>query len=174
MSSAHDIEPVQSGEYGPVLDLYPKAFPSEDLTDLVAQLLAHPDVINLVARQDGAVIAHAAISQCAIENSTAKVGLLGPLCVDPTAQRQGLGRALIMAGTEAARAAHCVEMLVLGDPKYYGPLGFDRPSVIEAPYPLPVEWCEAWRSMHLAPEGAQTTTRLVPPAPWRNASYWVD
>jgi predicted N-acetyltransferase YhbS len=50
--------------------------------------------------------------------------LLGPLVVDPACKGQGAGRALVrMTCAEARQRGHKVVMLV-GDPPYYGPLGF--------------------------------------------------
>ena len=65
--------------------------------------------------------------------------LLGPLAVDPRLQGQGIGRSLLRhAFTEARRLDHglCV---VVGDPAYYGPLGFRSAVAAGLVMPGPVE-----------------------------------
>ncbi|MFW6412649.1 MAG: GNAT family N-acetyltransferase [Oceanicaulis sp.] len=159
-------------EHAPILALYPRAFSGEDLTGLVAELLPHRDVLNLTARVDGAPAGHAAFSRCGLEGRSETAALLGPLCVDPEHQRSGLGRALIAEGARRLAAEGAAELLVLGDPAYYGKLGFDAPSAIAAPYALKPEWAEAWRSMRLSGAERITEARLVVPEPWRKPALW--
>ncbi|NBB69403.1 MAG: GNAT family N-acetyltransferase [Alphaproteobacteria bacterium] len=47
--------------------------------------------------------------------------LLGPLGVEPARRGRGIGRALLRASLAAVRAR---AVLLVGDPAYYGPLGF--------------------------------------------------
>lgn len=50
--------------------------------------------------------------------------LLGPLTVDPAFRSGGIGEALVLRSLEAARAAGHALVLLVGDPPYYGRLGF--------------------------------------------------
>lgn len=53
--------------------------------------------------------------------------LLGPLGVEPARRGRGIGRALLRASLAAVRArAVPPAVLLVGDPAYYGPLGFAR------------------------------------------------
>ncbi|XBQ16194.1 MAG: N-acetyltransferase [Oceanicaulis sp.] len=167
------IAGTRPGERAAIGALYPRAFPDEDLTGLVAALLAHPDVLNLTAHAGETVAGHAAFTRCRLEGRSETAALLGPLCVDPDHQRQGLGRALIEAGAERLAREGASELLVLGDPAYYGALGFDAPAGIAAPYDLKPEWAEAWRSMRLGDAPRISGARLIVPEPWRDAALWA-
>jgi predicted N-acetyltransferase YhbS len=65
--------------------------------------------------------------------------LLGPLAVDPDYGNRGLGRALVRAVVEKARALGHRSILLVGDAPYYGPLGFDRVSPADVIMPGPVD-----------------------------------
>jgi len=64
--------------------------------------------------------------------------LLGPLAVDPDFEKRGIGRALVRATVEKAKALGHRTMLLVGDGPYYGPLGFHRvhPDVVVMPGPV--------------------------------------
>jgi predicted N-acetyltransferase YhbS len=52
--------------------------------------------------------------------------LLGPLAVEPKQQGRGLGRALVRHGLDAARRQLPAELcVVVGEPEYYQPYGFE-------------------------------------------------
>jgi len=158
-------------EHEALVALYPEAFPEEDLTALVRALLAHGDVMSLTARLTGQVVGHALFSLCGVSGSDHRVALLGPLCVAPMAQHQGVGRELIETGADRLAEAEIRAILVLGDPEYYVRMGFDAISPIEAPYPLKPEWAEAWRMRPLQVQGPAAGV-LEPPAPWLQAELW--
>eukprot|EP00632_Arachnochrysis_sp_CCMP2950_P011131 CAMPEP_0185692248 /NCGR_PEP_ID=MMETSP1164-20130828/2407_1 /TAXON_ID=1104430 /ORGANISM="Chrysoreinhardia sp, Strain CCMP2950" /LENGTH=183 /DNA_ID=CAMNT_0028358967 /DNA_START=44 /DNA_END=593 /DNA_ORIENTATION=- len=167
MAAALEIAPSTEDERGAILALYPLAFPTEDVTGLVSQLLAHPDAVSLTARRDGTVVGHAVFTRCRVTGSAARVALLGPLCVAPSAQRSGVGTALIEAGAAELGATGTTALLTLGDPGYYGPRGFDAPSPIAAPYALKPEWRDAWRVRRLGEsDGVPPGGTLEVPAPW--------
>lgn len=64
--------------------------------------------------------------------------LLGPLAVDPDFGSRGLGRALVRATVDKARALGHRTMLLVGDAPYYGPLGFHHVSPQAVVMPGPV------------------------------------
>ena len=65
--------------------------------------------------------------------------LLGPLAVHPDFEGRGAGRALVRASLDAARGrGHGIVMLV-GDPPYYGPLGFEPVALGQVTLPGPVD-----------------------------------
>jgi putative acetyltransferase len=154
-----------------ILALYPKAFPDEDLTSLVRALLDCEGVLSLTAWTGDVLSAHALFSPCTVSGSSQKAALLGPLCVTPDAQRQGLGRALIEDGAQRLSDLGFSALLVLGDPAYYSRCGFEARSVIEAPYTLPEPWQDAWRMRPLS-DALPTAGVLQVPEPWRDASLW--
>lgn len=157
-----------------LVDLYRDAFPDEDLTGLIRELLKAPaDVVSFVARRAGAVVGHVALSRCAATDGGGPIGLLGPFAVAPALQRKGLGMALVEELFRYAAGAGMGLVLVLGDPAYYGRYGFRPEEDVEPAYPLPDEWREAWQSV--TPGGGtrpRRTGRLIVPAPWRRAELW--
>ncbi len=64
--------------------------------------------------------------------------LLGPLIVDPMFRSRGIGRRLVERSLEAARAAGCRLVLLVGDAPYYGQMGFKRvpPGRLVMPGPV--------------------------------------
>jgi predicted N-acetyltransferase YhbS len=64
--------------------------------------------------------------------------LLGPLAVHPDFEGRGAGRALVRTAVAAARAAGHDAVMLVGDPPYYGPLGFApvAPGAIRLPGPV--------------------------------------
>tara|TARA_R110000772_G_scaffold268561_1_gene396182 strand:+ start:73581 stop:74117 length:537 start_codon:yes stop_codon:yes gene_type:complete len=157
-----------------IVALYPRAFPDEDLRSLVTALLNEDeDVVSLVAESGGAILGHAVFTVCGLEKgSDRQVALLGPLCVDPGHQRQGIGGALIRKGFGCLGSLGIIRICVLGDPAYYGQFGFAPETGIDTPYPLPAEWHNAWQAMNLKNDGEAPNGRMIVPAPWRNPALW--
>lgn len=174
MSTAHPIRMTTLSDLPALETLYASAFPDEDLMPLVRRLLAEvPDIITLAVDSGSeGPIAHIAITPCRTDGS-APAALLGPLCVAPAHQRQGLGAALIRAGIERLDAERVKCLLVLGDPAYYGRLGFQPETMVAPPYPLPEEWRGAWQSLPIGNPSAPTAGTLRPPPPWMSAALWA-
>jgi putative acetyltransferase len=150
-----------------LLALYTLAFPDEDLRPLLYRLFATPGVVSLVAVSGETLLAHLAMTPC----KPAGVLLLGPVAVAPGHQRQGLGRRIILAGCARMAARGAVQMQVLGDPAFYGRLGFQPDRALAPPYTLPPEWAEAWQMLRLIDAPALTGTMQVPPA-WDDPALW--
>ncbi|MES0808316.1 N-acetyltransferase [Roseibium sp. SCPC15] len=158
----------------PVLEvLYRAAFPDEDLMPLVRSLLECEDrVCSEVAVINGDIVGHIAFTMCTVETSSLPVALLGPLCVLPEYQKQGVGSRLVRSGLEKCRELGAVSSLVLGDPLYYSRFGFRPETGVSAPFPLPEEWQEAWQSVELNEYGAGLKGKLVVPVPWQEPALW--
>ena len=101
------------------------------------------------------------------------VALLGPLCVSPAVQKQGIGSALIRAGHGLLQGEGVSRVMVLGDPAYYSRFGFETESAIAPPYKLPPEWREAWRSIALGADDQPSSGALLLPSPWMHQSLWL-
>ena len=113
----------------PAIDtLHRAAFPTAAEADLVTQLLdGHDTPISIVAEQTGpGVVGHVLLSIMRHEDEPAQRGLLalGPIAVHPDHQRRGIGRALVREAIRQAKDARAARLFVLGDPAFYGPLGF--------------------------------------------------
>lgn len=93
--------------------------------------------LSLVAEREGVVVGHAFFSPVSVEGMPAAppLGALGPLAVAPAAQRQGAGAALVRAGLRACDAVGWQAVFVLGDPVYYGRLGFEPAAPLGLHYP---------------------------------------
>ncbi|MFN0263753.1 GNAT family N-acetyltransferase [Tepidamorphus sp. 3E244] len=153
--------------------LYRAAFPDEDLTPLLDELASLQVATSLVAEREGVIAGHVAGTFCGVEGAAGKVFLVGPLAVAPDAQRIGVGRGLVATVLEAAGKLGARKALVLGDPAYYGRLGFSRESGVMPPYPLPEEWSEAWQSKPFGAGVMDLNGKLIVPEPWARPELWA-
>ncbi len=82
--------------------------------------------LSLVAEDDGQLIGHALFSPMLlrISGATVRAVNLGPIAVNPTIQRKGVGAALIAHGHELARAKDFALCFLLGHPTYYPRFGY--------------------------------------------------
>jgi putative acetyltransferase len=153
--------------------LYPRAFPDEDLLPLLRDLLEHRDItISLVATVDARIVGNIIFTRCEIDSGTQDVALLAPLAVAPEWQRQGIGSALVRAGLRRLRDEGFGVVYVLGDPAYYGRLGFAAERSVRTPYPLPEDWTDAWQSQCLAAAVAPPAGNLSLPDFWLDPALW--
>lgn len=128
----HEVIPVIRRETRQDLDaidaLLRDSFGGKDEAQLVRKLREDGDLaLSLVVDAGGTILGHLALSPLGAD---APAYALAPLAVGPKAQRLGLGAALIR---EAVAWADTATVVVLGNPGYYGPLGF-RPAVLNSPY----------------------------------------
>jgi putative acetyltransferase len=77
------------------------------------------------------------------------------------------------AGLRRLEDAGVNRVLVLGDPAYYGRLGFLPDYLIEPPFPLPAEYDGAWQSRNLGETGAPIAGKLSVPPQWRRSALWA-
>ena len=174
MSYKVEIRESRSSDLDQLLKLYRKAFPDEDLTFLVRELLTlELDVLSLTCLSDHSIVGHICFTFCQVENANHKVALLGPLAVTPTLQKRGIGRSLVQTGFEKLERLNTDCIFVLGDPEFYARFGFQQEDNVLAPYPLPSEWSEAWQSIYFD-DAAHCFGRLIVPNVWQNASLWTS
>ena len=157
-----------------IVALYPQAFPDEDLVPIVAALLEDPPIcMSLVATIDEQIAGNVIFTTCGVEGSDAQAALLAPLAVAPDFQKQGVGSALVRDGLRRLKDKGFSLVCVLGDPAYYGRLGFETEQAVKAPYPLPAEWSDAWQSQYLD-ESEACAGNLLIPAQWQHSELWSD
>jgi predicted N-acetyltransferase YhbS len=65
--------------------------------------------------------------------------LLGPIAVDASCRRQGVGADLVKRACEAAAAAGWSYVLLVGDAPFFGPLGFSSAPARQVRLPGPVD-----------------------------------
>ena len=154
--------------------LYPAAFPDEDLVPLVRNLLAdEAATLSLVAERDGQIEGHILFTFGHIEGHDVAVALLAPLAVSPASQGQGIGSELVRDGLRRLRESGVRKVFVLGDPAFYGRLGFVQETDVTAPYPLPPEWEKAWQSQTLGDDRPPLAGRLILPDAWMEPALWA-
>ena len=169
----HIRESVQN-DAAAIESLYPEAFPDEDLLPVVRALLKDPAIgMSLVATVDSQVVAHVFFTTCEVDGSDIKSVLLGPLAVAPGLQKRGIGTALVRDGLQRLQRESVQLVCVLGDPGYYGRLGFEAETLVEPPYPLPAEWAGAWQSQYLVDAATRCAGRLSVPPQWRHRELWA-
>ena len=153
--------------------LYPRAFTDEDLLPLLRDLFNSPDdTISLVAVIDSNLVGNVFFTRCAVDRGHREAALLAPLAVAPDRQRQGIGSALVREGLQRLRKEGIRAVYVLGDPSYYGRLGFSPERSVRAPYTLPAEWADAWQSRCLGDDGVPAAGNLSLPEFWLDPALW--
>ena len=153
--------------------LYPEAFPDEDLLPLVRDLLQEaPVALSLVGTIDSRLVGHMIFTRCSVAGSSDRSALLGPLAVEPAWQRRGVGSAIVRNGLRRLQYEDVSQVFVLGDPAYYGRLGFLPESRVAPPYTLPTEWEGAWQSQGLRGTTTSYPGKLSLPQPWLKSSLW--
>jgi predicted N-acetyltransferase YhbS len=93
--------------------------------------------LAFVAITDGALVGSLRFWPVQLDRGAGGV-LLGPLAVEPALRAQGIGKALVQHGLEAAKRCGHGLCLVSGDPDYYGPFGFVPATPLGLTLPGPV------------------------------------
>lgn len=133
MPTDHAIRSESSDDHEPIHALHYAAFGDDDaVSNLVGDLRfqggAFPTV-SLVAEHDsGMPVGHVMLSHAWLdtEERMIDVMVLSPLGVHPHSQRQGIGTALIDASLKAADELGAPLVFLEGQPRYYGPRGFEK------------------------------------------------
>jgi len=174
MSDELEIRESTQADVAAIESLYAEAFPQEDLLPLVQDLLQDAaNAISLVGAIDLHIAGHAIFTNCGVVGSSVKAALLGPLAVAPTWQRRGIGSAIVHAGLRCLKDEDVELVCVLGDPAYYGRLGFAPDTLVEPPFPLPAEWIGAWQSQYLSDTGVRSAGKLAVPRQWLQPALWA-
>lgn len=120
-----------------VLALQKRAFGRDDEADLVERLLEEDvPAISMVAELDGMIVGHILLSEL---QGPEKSLALGPLGIDPQWRQFQIGTELMRRAIEVARVQGWRSIFVLGDPGYYGRVGFrsDLADAAKSPYQGP-------------------------------------
>ena len=174
MSQKLEICESIPGDFGAIESLYPEAFPDENLLPLVRDLLADAAVTtSLVGVVDSQIVGHAIFTMCSVGGSNVNAALLGPLAVKPAWQRRGFGSAIVRAGLRRLKEMDVNLVYVLGDPAYYGRLGFRPESQVEPPFRLPPEWDGAWQSQSVGDTTTPFPGKLSVPRQWLQPALWA-
>lgn len=138
------IRPEQAADQKAIYQLTrrafaPMAFAAGDEQDLINALRdAEALTISLVAEQQGQVVGHIAFSTAFPSDGKAGWYALGPVAVEPSLQKQGIGRQLITEGIALLKARKALGCVLVGNPDYYKNFGF-KPFPDLAPQGEPAE-----------------------------------
>jgi len=169
-----EIRESRRDDSAAIESLYPEAFPDENLLPLVRDLLNDAAAtISLVGTIDSQIVGHVIFTKCGVAGNRVNAALLGPLAVAPVWQRQGIGSAVVRASLRRLEDEYLNWVYVLGDPAYYGRLGFLPESLVEPPFPLPAEWEGAWQSQNLGETTTPCVGKLSVPLQWLQPTLWT-
>lgn len=126
------IRAYDPAEAAVVRNVLTRAFGQQDEADLVEALREKGDIaLELVAEHKKKVVGHVALSRMAAPEGWLA---LAPVSTDPKMQKKGIAGALCQMAMQYANAP----VVVLGDPEFYGRLGFDfaRTARLKSPFPI--------------------------------------
>lgn len=153
-----EVSNEKSGDEAKIHQVTEQAFLSAPHTDHTEQFIVDSLrrtgalTISQVAKADGEIIGHVAISPVTLSSSVSGWFGLGPISVLPEFQGLGIGSKLMqssLAALEAMSASGCV---VLGDPDYYGRFGFTVVDGLVFPG-VPAEYFQALSFSNKFPKG---------------------
>lgn len=97
----------------------------------------HDLSLSFICADDGETIA--SVRMTPVLAGTVKGHLLGPLAVRPSHKSKGIGRELVRIAVEAAKRKGSEAVILVGDPPYYCPLGFEKVAYGALTFPGPVD-----------------------------------
>ncbi|WP_457585522.1 GNAT family N-acetyltransferase [Ensifer canadensis] len=98
---------------------------------------AHDRSLSFICADNGETIA--SVRMTPVMAGSIKGHLLGPLAVRPSHKNMGIGRELVRIAVEAARRKGSHAVILVGDPPYYQPLGFEKVRYAALEFPGPVD-----------------------------------
>ncbi len=141
------IRTEQKVDFDEIRDVVKTAFETAEHTDGAEYILVDKlrksdgfaSELALVAEKNGRIIGHIMFTKVNVGDETGLA--LAPLSVVPSAQRKGVGTALIRKAHEVAKALGYNFSVVLGSEKYYQKFGYKTASEygIIAPFDVPAE-----------------------------------
>ncbi|MFP5076765.1 GNAT family N-acetyltransferase [Rhizobium sp. YIM 134829] len=121
----------------------------------------HDRSLSFVCTDDGETIG--SVRMTPVMAGGVKGHLLGPLAVRPSHKNRGIGRELVRIAVEAGRRKGSEAIILIGDPPYYQPLGFEPVATHALTFPGPVDP----RRVLVVPIAADTHQRLKGEIVWR-------
>ena len=97
----------------------------------------HDRSLSFVCCDNGETIA--SVRMTPVKAGDVNGHLLGPLAVRPSHKSLGIGRELVRIAVDAARRKGSDAVILVGDPPYYQPLGFEKVASGALRFPGPVD-----------------------------------
>jgi len=133
-----------------VQDLTTRAFGQPDEARIIQQLEQDGDAgLQMVAEMDGQIVGHILFYGMGVFGKVSAVGL-GPMCVDPWVQKEGIGSKLVTAGLTQVSALGAPIVFVLGHDWFYPKFGFTAEAAAEFETPVKGPHLMA-RRLHFGP-----------------------
>jgi putative acetyltransferase len=126
------IRPETPDDHGAIARIVSAAFGSDAearLVEAIRNSSAYIPDLALVAELDGELVGHVMVSYADLEDDAGHrrpIANLSPLAVAPEFQRRGIGSTLVRSVTAEADRRGEPLVVLEGDPKYYGRLGFEH------------------------------------------------
>ncbi|WEX86069.1 N-acetyltransferase [Sinorhizobium garamanticum] len=124
----------------------------------------HDRSLSFICADDGETIASVRLTP--VMAGQVRGHLLGPLAVRPSHKNRGIGRELVRIAVEAARRKGSEAVILVGDPPYYQPLGFEKVHYGALEFPGPVDPARVL----VVPMAADVHARLEGLIAWRDDS----
>ncbi|MBD8556500.1 N-acetyltransferase [Rhizobium sp. CFBP 8762] len=121
----------------------------------------HDRQLSFICADDGETIA--SVRMTPVLAGCVNAHLLGPLAVRPSHQGRGIGRELVRIAVEAARRKGSEGVILVGDPPYYQPLGFEPVPYGALVFPGPVNPARVL----VVPMGDEIPARIAGTIGWR-------
>lgn len=125
------LRDADAADHDAIDGLLRACFPTDAEAKLVRELRAAGDApIEIVAEVDGRVVGLALLSPVTVDGGDGRFRGLGlaPVAVSEHCRGMGIGKALVRQALRGARDAAVTGVVVLGEPGYYGLLGFETAS----------------------------------------------
>lgn len=114
-----------------IAELNTRAFGRPDEARIVADLEKAGDVLlQVLAEKDGRIVGHILFYPMGVRGKLGGAGL-GPMSVDPSVQRSGIGSQLINTGLGIMKESGVPIVFVLGHDTYYPKFGFSEKAAEE-------------------------------------------
>ena len=160
-ASAVKLRTATEADRPAIAALNTRAFGQPDEARIVADLEKAGDVLlQLVAELDGRIVGHILFYPLGVRGKLSAAGL-GPMSVDPTLQRSGVGSKLVRAGLNMLQTSGVPIVFVLGHEAYYPRFGFSVDAAEEFETPLKGPHFMAVRMRHGPPMSGEL---IFPPA----------
>jgi putative acetyltransferase len=167
-----NVRPEQPADFDAIRDVVAAAFggPAEPklVDDIRADACYRPD-LALVAEDDGEIVGHVMVNHCQLRDGDGlhDVGMLSPLAVVPTRQKDGIGSALVREVLARADAAGDPLVILEGSPLYYPRFGFVDARTLGISIHLP-DWAppEAGQAIPLSSYDSTVRGEAVYPPPF--------
>ncbi|MFB2561899.1 GNAT family N-acetyltransferase [Rhizobium sp. IMFF44] len=124
----------------------------------------HDRSLSFICTDDGETIA--SVRMTPVLAGSVKGHLLGPLAVRPSHKNKGIGRELVRIAVAAAQRKGSEAVILIGDPPYYCPLGFEKVAYNALTFPGPVDP----NRVLVVPVAGDTHARLQGSIIWRDDS----